>query len=47
MNVGNNMEYILLGGAGEVGGSCLLLSVAGHYLLFDCGVRVNKSGNEI
>ena len=40
------MEYIFLGGAGEVGSSCMLLSVAGRYLLFDCGIRVNKSGTE-
>ncbi len=40
------MDYVFLGGAGEVGGSCLLLSVAGRYILFDCGIRVNKSGAE-
>lgn len=40
------MEYVFLGGAGEVGGSCMLLSVAGRYLLFDCGIRVNRTGVE-
>ena len=40
------MEYVFLGGADEVGGSCMLLSVAGRYLLFDCGVRVNRSGSD-
>ena len=40
------MDYIFLGGAGEVGGSCMLLSVADRYLLFDCGIRVNKTGRD-
>lgn len=40
------MNYIFLGGAGEVGGSCMLLSVADRYLLFDCGIRVNKTGRD-
>ncbi|MDE0084759.1 MAG: MBL fold metallo-hydrolase [Candidatus Poribacteria bacterium] len=38
------MNYVFLGGAGEVGGSCMLLSVAGRYILFDCGIRVNRTG---
>ncbi len=40
------MKYVFFGGAGEVGGSCMLLSVAGRYLLFDCGIRVNRRGVE-
>lgn len=40
------MKYVFLGGAGEVGGSCMLLSVAGRYILFDCGIRVNRAGSE-
>ena len=40
------MDYVFLGGAGEVGGSCMLLSVAGRYLLFDCGIRVNQRGTD-
>ena len=40
------MKYVFLGGAGEVGGSCMLLSVAGRYFLFDCGIRVNRNGAE-
>ena len=40
------MNYTFLGGAGEVGGSCMLLSVADRYLLFDCGIRVNKTGHD-
>lgn len=40
------MDYIFLGGAGEVGGSCMLLSIADRYLLFDCGIRVNKTGRD-
>ena len=38
------MNYIFLGGAGEVGASCLLISVAQRHILFDCGIRVNQSG---
>ena len=39
------MKYIYLGGAGEVGASCLLVQVAGRNILFDCGVRVNQTGD--
>ena len=38
------MNYIFLGGAGEVGASCLLVSVAQRHILFDCGIRVNQTG---
>ena len=38
------MNYVLLGGAGEVGASCLLVSVAHRHILFDCGIRVNRTG---
>ena len=38
------MKYVFLGGAGEVGGSCLLIQVADRNILIDCGVRVNQSG---
>jgi len=38
------MDYIFLGGAGEVGASCLLVSVAHRHILFDCGIRVNQTG---
>lgn len=41
-----SMKYVFLGGAGEVGGSCMLLSVSGRYILFDCGIRVNRTGSE-
>ena len=37
------MNYIFLGGAGEVGASCLLVSVAHRHSLFDCGIRVNQT----
>ena len=37
------MNYIFLGGAGEVGASCLLVSVARRHILFDCGIRVNQN----
>lgn len=40
------MKYIYLGGAGEIGASCLLVKVAGRNILFDCGVRVNQTGDE-
>ena len=38
------MNYVFLGGAGEVGASCLLVSVAHRHILFDCGIRVNQTG---
>ena len=38
------MNYTFLGGAGEVGASCLLVSVAHRHILFDCGIRVNQTG---
>ena len=40
------MNYMFLGGAGEVGASSLLVSVAHRYILFDCGIRVNQTGVE-
>ena len=40
------MEYVFLGGAGEVGASCLLVSVANRHILFDCGIRVNQIGED-
>lgn len=40
------MDYIFLGGAGEVGASCLLVSVAHQHILFDCGIRVNQTGTD-
>ena len=40
------MNYIFLGGAGEVGASCMLLSVEDRRILIDCGIRVNERGNE-
>ncbi|MCG9132729.1 MBL fold metallo-hydrolase [Candidatus Poribacteria bacterium] len=39
------MKYIYLGGAGEVGASCLLIQVAGRNILIDCGIRVNQRGH--
>ena len=40
------MKFIFLGGAGEVGGSCLLVSAADRYILIDCGIRVNQQGTD-
>lgn len=40
------MKYVFLGGAGEVGGSCLLISAADRYILIDCGIRVNQQGTD-
>ncbi len=40
------MKYMFLGGAGEVGGSCLLISAAERYILIDCGIRVNQQGTD-
>ena len=39
------MQYVFLGGAGEVGASCLLIKVANRNILIDCGVRVNETKN--
>jgi Cft2 family RNA processing exonuclease len=36
------MKYVFLGGAGEVGASCLLISVADRKILIDCGVRISS-----
>ena len=41
---GSVLKYVFLGGAGEVGASCLLLSVANRHILIDAGVRVNEVG---
>ena len=38
------MKYVFLGGAGEVGASCMLLSVGEKNILIDAGVRVNERG---
>ncbi|MDE0427027.1 MAG: MBL fold metallo-hydrolase [Candidatus Poribacteria bacterium] len=40
------MKYIFLGGAGEVGGSSLLISAADRCILIDCGIRVNQQGSD-
>ena len=39
------MKYVFLGGAGEVGGSCLLISAADRYILIDCGIPGQSEGN--
>lgn len=38
------MQLTALGGAAEVGASCMLLQVAGKNILFDAGIRVNRTG---
>ena len=40
------MQYVFLGGAREVGASCLLVKVSGRNILIDCGVRVNQTKEE-
>lgn len=40
------MKLLLLGGANEVGASSALLKVAGYHILIDCGLRVNRQGEE-
>ena len=42
----NFMKYMFLGGAGEVGASCLLILTADRNILIDCGIRVNQRGSE-
>lgn len=39
------MEITFLGGADEVGASCVLLKVAGKILLIDAGIRISPRGN--
>ena len=40
------MKYMFLGGAGEVGASCLLILAADRNILIDCGMRVNQRGSD-
>lgn len=40
------MKYVFLGGAGEVGGSCLLIFAGEKTLLIDAGIRVNQHGTD-
>ena len=40
------MQFTALGGAAEVGGSCMLLQIAGKNILLDAGIRVNRRGEE-
>ena len=40
------MKYMFLGGAGEVGASCLLIHAADRNILIDCGIRVNQRGSD-
>ena len=40
------MQYVFLGGAGEVGASCLLILTADRNILIDCGMRVNQRGSD-
>ncbi len=40
------MKYMFLGGAGEVGASCLLILTSDRNILIDCGMRVNQRGSE-
>ena len=39
------MQFTALGGAMEVGASCMLLQIAGKNILLDAGIRVNRRGN--
>ena len=40
------MELRFLGGADEVGGSCLLVKIGGHRLAIDCGIRLGSGRND-
>jgi Cft2 family RNA processing exonuclease len=40
------MQFTALGGAAEVGASCMLLQIAGKNILLDAGIRVNRRGDE-
>ena len=40
------MYFTALGGAHEIGATCSLIEIGGHRLLVDCGLRLNKQGDE-
>ena len=40
------MQFTALGGAAEVGASCMLLQIADKNILLDAGIRVNRRGDE-
>jgi len=46
MNSKQVMQLTPLGGAAEVGASCMLLQIAGKNILLDAGIRVNRRGDE-
>ncbi|MBI4847655.1 MAG: MBL fold metallo-hydrolase [Nitrospirae bacterium] len=41
------MRMMFLGGADEVGGSCVLIEIGGHRLIVDCGIRLKERGGNI
>ena len=41
------MKYVFIGGAGEVGASCLLVFVADRKILIDCGVAVKPQNTSL
>lgn len=45
MNV-NDIQFIPLGGAGEIGSSCFYLNIGGTGILLDCGMHPRKEGIE-
>jgi Cft2 family RNA processing exonuclease len=40
------MHFTALGGAHEIGATCSLIEINGHRILVDCGMRLNRQGNE-
>ncbi len=41
------MKLLFLGGADEVGGSCMIVEIAGHRLLVDCGIRMGSNKDKL
>jgi Cft2 family RNA processing exonuclease len=41
------MKLFFCGGAGEVGASCILLKIGGRNIVFDSGIRMGSSGNQL
>ena len=40
------MKLTFLGGADEVGASCMMVEISGHRMVVDCGVRMSGPGPE-
>src|SRR6266446_9889915 len=41
------MQVIFVGGASQVGASCLAIELAGQWIVVDCGVRVDRKSDPL